>query len=168
MHYPARNLVDTSDRDRIAGADFWRALAYLQAVQLDYLPRLTIRHTSPDHIGQVFVPLVNWLLMVGCVGLVLTFRTSSALAAAYGIAVTTTMLITTLIFYRVVRDKWYWSTGRALATLFPVHRRRRRFLSANIPKIPAGGFTLAVGTALAVQMTTWRKPRTRCRPHHAR
>ena len=72
----------------------------VQAVQLDYFPRLAIKHTSPKHIGQVYVPLVNWLLMIGCVGLVITFRTSSALAAAYGIAVTTTMLITTLIFYR--------------------------------------------------------------------
>ena len=74
----------------------------VQAVQLDYLPRLAILHTSERHIGQVYVPLVNWLLMVGCVGLVLVFRTSTHLAAAYGIAVTTTMLITTLIFYRFV------------------------------------------------------------------
>ena len=80
----------------------------VQAVQLDYLPRLAILHTSERHIGQVYVPLVNWLLMVGCVGLVVAFRTSSNLAAAYGIAVTTTMLITTLIFYRFVRDKWRW------------------------------------------------------------
>ncbi len=82
-----------------------------QAVQLDYLPRLKILHTSAQHIGQVYVPLVNWLLMIGCVGLVIGFRTSSALASAYGIAVTTTMLITTLIFYRVVRDRWGWSTA---------------------------------------------------------
>ena len=73
-----------------------------QAVQLDYLPRLAIRHTSAAHIGQIYVPLVNWLLMIGCVGLVLGFRTSSNLAAAYGIAVTATMAITTLLFYRVV------------------------------------------------------------------
>ncbi len=72
----------------------------VQAVQLDYLPRLAILHTSERHIGQVYVPLVNWLLMIGCVGLVVVFQTSTALAAAYGIAVTTTMLITTLIFYR--------------------------------------------------------------------
>ena len=82
-----------------------------QAVQLDYLPRLAIRHTSPAHIGQIYVPLVNWLLMIGCIGLVLGFRTSSNLAAAYGIAVTATMAITTLLFYRVVRDRWGW--GRA-------------------------------------------------------
>ncbi len=132
----------------------------VQAVQLDYLPRLTIRHTSPDHIGQVFVPLVNWLLMVGCVGLVITFRTSSALASAYGIAVTTTMLITTLIFYRVVKDRWGWSTFRALATLVPFLVVDAAFLGANIPKIPSGGwFPLVVGVVLVAQMTTWRKGR---------
>ena len=73
-----------------------------QAVQLDYLPRVDIRHTSPAHIGQIYVPLVNWLLMIGWVGLVIGFRSSSNLAAAYGIAVTATMAITTLLFYRVV------------------------------------------------------------------
>ena len=79
-----------------------------QAVQLDYLPRLAIRHTSRSHIGQIYVPLVNWLLMIGCVGLVLTFRSSSSLAAAYGIAVTATMAITTLLFFRVLLDRWRW------------------------------------------------------------
>ncbi|NDH48069.1 MAG: potassium transporter Kup, partial [Acidimicrobiia bacterium] len=71
----------------------------VQAVQLDYLPRVKIQHTSSSHRGQVYVPLVNWLLMVGCIGLVLTFQTSKNLAAAYGIAVTTTMAITTMLFY---------------------------------------------------------------------
>ena len=69
-----------------------------QAVQLDYLPRVQILHTSRSHRGQIYVPLVNWLLMIGCVGLVLGFRSSSNLAAAYGIAVTATMAITTLLF----------------------------------------------------------------------
>lgn len=132
----------------------------VQAVQLDYFPRLAIRHTSPGHAGQVYVPLVNWLLMVGCVGLVIAFRSSGALAAAYGIAVTTTMLITTLIFYRVVRDRWHWSTARALLTLAPFLVVDLAFLAANIPKIPSGGwFPLTVGFALVVQMTTWRRGR---------
>jgi KUP system potassium uptake protein len=131
-----------------------------QAVRLDYFPRLDIVHTSPSHIGQVYVPLVNWLLMIGCVGLVITFRTSSALAAAYGIAVTTTMLITTLLFYRIVRDRWHWSAPRAVATLVPFLLVDLAFLGANIPKIPAGGwFPLLVGVVLVVQMTTWRKGR---------
>jgi KUP system potassium uptake protein len=132
----------------------------VQAVQLDYLPRLAILHTSERHIGQVYVPLVNWLLMVGCVGLVIAFRTSSNLAAAYGIAVTTTMLITTLIFYRFVRDRWRWSAFRALLVLLPFFVVDSAFLAANVPKIPNGGwFPLLVGFGLVIQMTTWRKGR---------
>ena len=132
----------------------------VQAVQLDYLPRLAILHTSERHIGQVYVPLVNWLLMIGCVGLVLVFQTSSALASAYGIAVTTTMLITTLIFYRFVRDKWNWSIGKTLVILIPFLIVDLAFLAANVPKIPTGGwFPLVVGLVLVIQMTTWRKGR---------
>ncbi|HUF98488.1 MAG TPA: potassium transporter Kup [Ilumatobacter sp.] len=132
----------------------------VQAVQLDYLPRLAILHTSEKHIGQVYVPLVNWLLMIGCVGLVIAFQTSSALASAYGIAVTTTMLITTLIFYRFVRDKWRWSVGKALVVLVPFMVVDLAFLAANVPKIPSGGwFPLLVGFGLVIQMTTWRKGR---------
>jgi KUP system potassium uptake protein len=132
----------------------------VQAVQLDYLPRLAITHTSERHIGQVYVPLVNWLLMLGCVGLVIAFQTSTRLANAYGIAVTTTMLITTLIFYRFVRDKWEWSTLKALIVLAPFFVVDTAFLAANVPKIPSGGwFALLVGFGLVIQMTTWRKGR---------
>ena len=132
-----------------------------QAVQLDYLPRLDIRHTSTTQIGQIYVPLVNWLLMIGCVGLVLGFRTSSNLAAAYGIAVTATMAITTLLFYRVVVDRWRWSdaqgAGRHASRCFVVDLA---FFAANVPKIPDGGwFPLVVGLGLVVQMTTWRRGR---------
>jgi KUP system potassium uptake protein len=131
-----------------------------QAVQLDYLPRLKILHTSAHHIGQVYVPLVNWLLMIGCVGLVIGFRTSSALASAYGIAVTTTMLITTLLFYRVARDRWGWSIKRSVLMLTPLLGVDGAFLAANVPKIPTGGwFPLAVGFGLVIQMTTWRRGR---------
>jgi KUP system potassium uptake protein len=131
-----------------------------QAVQLDYLPRVDIRHTSPAHIGQIYVPLVNWLLMIGCVGLVLGFRTSSNLAGAYGIAVTTTMAITTLLFYRVVVDRWGWPLAKALAVVVPLLLVDLAFLSANIPKIPHGGwFPLLVGFVLVTQMTTWRRGR---------
>jgi KUP system potassium uptake protein len=132
----------------------------VQAMQLDYIPRLSVVHTSPQHIGQVYVPLVNWLLMIGCVGLVIAFRTSGNLAAAYGIAVTTTMLITTLIFYRVVRDKWQWPAWKAVAVLGPLMLVDAAFLGANIPKIPEGGwFPLLVGFGLVIQMTTWNKGR---------
>ncbi len=74
-----------------------------QAVQLDYLPRLAITHTSATQAGQIYVPIVNWVLMVACITLVVTFQTSSNLAAAYGIAVTATMAVTTLLFAQVAR-----------------------------------------------------------------
>jgi KUP system potassium uptake protein len=131
-----------------------------QAVQLDYLPRMRITHTSPHHVGQIYVPIVNWLLMIGCVGLVLGFRTSSNLASAYGIAVTMTMLITTLLFFRVARDRWSWSLGRTLAVCIPLFVVDIAFLSANIVKIASGGwFPLLVGLILVTLMTTWRKGR---------
>ncbi len=131
-----------------------------QAVQLDYLPRMRITHTSAHHVGQIYVPTVNWLLMIGCVGLVLGFRTSSNLASAYGIAVTMTMLITTLLFFRVARDRWNWSLGRTLAVCTPLFVVDVAFLSANIVKIVSGGwFPLLVGLILVILMTTWRKGR---------
>ncbi len=131
-----------------------------QAVQLDYLPRVKIVHTSPHHIGQIYVPIVNWLLMIGCVGLVIGFKSSSNLASAYGIAVTMTMLITTLLFFRVARDRWEWSLGRALAVCIPLLIVDIAFLSANVPKIVSGGwFPLVVGLLLVTLMTTWRQGR---------
>jgi len=132
-----------------------------QAVQLDYLPRIAIRHTSQKHSGQIYVPLVNWLLMIACIGLVLGFRSSSNLAAAYGIAVTMTMAITTLIFFRVLVDRWHWSRFKALALCVPMLLIELGFLGANVVKIPHGGwFALAVGVILMVQMQTWRRGRT--------
>jgi KUP system potassium uptake protein len=132
----------------------------VQAVQLDYLPRLAVKQTSGQHQGQVYVPLVNWLLLVGCIGLVLGFRTSSNLAAAYGIAVTTTMVITSLIFYVVITTMWKWSTPKALLTVTPLVLIDLAFLAGNIPKIPQGGwFPLAVALLLLIQMTTWRRGR---------
>jgi KUP system potassium uptake protein len=132
----------------------------VQAVQLDYLPRLEVKQTSGQHQGQVYVPLVNWLLLVGCIGLVLGFRTSSNLAAAYGIAVTTTMVITSLIFYVVAKTMWGWSTAKGLAAVVPLLLIDSAFLAGNIPKIPEGGwFPLTVALVLLIQMTTWRRGR---------
>ena len=131
-----------------------------QAVQLDYLPRIRIDHTSHQHSGQIYVPLVNWVLMVACVGLVIGFRSSTALAAAYGIAVTLTMAITTLIFFRVLTDRWGWPTWKAYLVCAPMLAVELGFLGANIPKIPHGGwFALAVAAFLMVQMSTWRRGR---------
>ena len=132
-----------------------------QAVKLDYLPRIKILHTSHSHEGQIYVPLVNWLLMIACVGLVLGFRSSTNLAAAYGIAVTMTMTITTLIFFRVLTDRWNWSRARAYLVCVPLLVIELGFLGANIIKIPHGGwFALAVGLLLMVQMQTWRTGRS--------
>ena len=132
----------------------------VQAMQLDYLPRLTVKHTSAHHIGQVYLPLVNWFLAAGCIGLVLAFRTSSALAAAYGIAVTTTMFVTTVLFYSLVRNRWDWSMPRALALCVPLGLLEIGFLGANVFKIPAGGwFPIVVGAVILTAMTTWRTGR---------
>ena len=132
----------------------------VQAVQLDFLPRVAIRHTSGDHHGQIYVPIVNWALLVGCVGLVLVFRTSSELAAAYGIAVTSVMLITTILIAVVARGNWGWSRARTAVVMVPLLAIDAAFLAANVPKIPDGGwFPLAVAVVLLVQMTTWRTGR---------
>jgi KUP system potassium uptake protein len=132
----------------------------VQAVQLDYLPRVKISHTSSSHRGQVYVPLVNWLLMIGCIGLVVTFQSSKALASAYGIAVTSTMLVTTLLFYEVCRNRWSWPAWKAMAVCGPLAVVDAAFLGANIPKIPHGGwFPLLVAIVLLAQMTTWRRGR---------
>jgi KUP system potassium uptake protein len=131
-----------------------------QAVQLDYLPRIAIRNTSQEHSGQIYVPLVNWVLMVACVALVVGFRSSSNLAAAYGIAVTMTMVITTLIFYRFLTDRRQWPRYRAFLICVPLLIVELGFFSANIVKIPKGGWlALAVGFILMIQMQTWRRGR---------
>jgi KUP system potassium uptake protein len=131
-----------------------------QAVQLGYCPRVTIRHTSHAEIGQIYVPEVNWALGAATIALVLGFRSSSALAAAYGIAVTGTMTITTLLFHRVARDRWGWSRWRAwpLTTLFLAVDVA--FLAANAVKIEDGGwFPLAVGGVVFTLLSTWKKGR---------
>ena len=131
-----------------------------QAMQADYLPRLAVVHTSSHHMGQVYVPLVNWALMIGSVGLVLGFQTSSNLAAAYGIAVTTTMAITSILFFVVARDRWGWSRARTTLVVAPLLVVDLAFLAANVPKIPDGGwFPLVVAVVLLVQMATWHKGR---------
>jgi KUP system potassium uptake protein len=132
----------------------------VQAIQLDYIPRLKVLHTSSHHRGQVYVPLVNWALMIGSVGLVLGFRSSSSLASAYGIAVTATMVITTILFFVVARNRWGWPLWKGLLVVTPLLLVDSAFLAANIPKIPHGGwFPLLVGLALLVQMATWRRGR---------
>lgn len=128
----------------------------LSAVQLGYLPRLNIRHTSEHARGQIYIPLVNWLLMLACLTLVIAFRTSSNLAAAYGVAVTMTMLITTVLFYFAARHLWKWSLLKVVPLCLVFGLIEAAFLSANLVKFFDGGwFPLAVGAMIFLVMTTW-------------
>ena len=132
----------------------------VQAVQLDYLPRLAISHTSASHMGQVYVPIVNWLLMIGSISLVIAFQTSSNLAAAYGIAVTGTMGITTVLMAAFARKAWKWSTTKVAVVTVPLLVIDLAFFGANVAKIPKGGwFPIVVALVIIVSMTTWRTGR---------
>jgi KUP system potassium uptake protein len=131
-----------------------------QAMQLGYLPRMVVRHTSQHHAGQIYLPHVNWLLLAGVVLLVLTFGTSSALAGAYGIAVAGTMLTTSLLGAIVLRRRNGWPVAAVAlfaAVFVPLDVA---FLVANFHKIPEGGWLpLALGLALWWLMHTWLKGR---------
>ena len=131
-----------------------------QAVQLGYMPRVTVIHTSSKERGQIYIPEVNWLFMVGSVSLVLAFGSASRLAAAYGIAVTGLFLITGYLIFLVARRSWGWSLGAALALYLPFLVIDIAFFSSNVIKIAAGGwFPLAVGLVVFVIMTTWWRGR---------
>jgi KUP system potassium uptake protein len=132
----------------------------MQAIQLDYVPRMQIKHTSEDQMGQIYLPTINWALMVSCIALVLGFRSSSNLAAAYGVAVTLTMFITTILFYVVSRERWGWRKRKALTICAPFLFIDLAFLGANLVKIPDGGWLpLVVGAGVFGLMTTWRTGR---------
>jgi KUP system potassium uptake protein len=132
----------------------------MQAIQLGYSPRLKAVYTSERVIGQIYVPVVNWGLMVACVALVLGFRTSSNLAAAYGVAITTTMLITTILFYVVARRRWRWPATAALPIAAFFIMIDLAFFGANMLKVAHGGwFPLLVSATILFLMLTWRKGR---------
>lgn len=132
----------------------------VQAINMDYLPRMRTIQTSAHHRGQVYVPTVNWLLLAACIGLVLAFGSSSNLAAAYGVAVTATMAITTILIAVVARHRWNWSTTTTLVVIAPLLVIDLAFLGANLFKIPAGGwFPLVIGVGGFVLFTTWRTGR---------
>ncbi len=131
-----------------------------QAIQLGFWPRLTVIHTSATTEGQIYIPEMNYLLMIGCVVLVLQFRTSSNLAAAYGIAVTGTMAITSWLFYRVAVHRWQWRRRKAGALLAMFLTFDLAFLAACASKLLDGGwFPLSVGVAVFAIMTTWWRGR---------
>lgn len=132
----------------------------MQAVQLGYSPRLRIEYTSPEAKGQIYIPYVNRFLMLCCIGLVLGFQSSSNLAAAYGVAVTQTMIITTALFYFVARRLWKWSSAKAAAVCAPFLVVELAFAGANALKIVHGGwFPLLVGAGIFTVMTTWKRGR---------
>ncbi len=131
-----------------------------QAVQLGYCPRLNIEHTSSREIGQIYVPAVNWGLMLLTCVLVLGFRTSSNIAGAYGVALSTLMLITTLMFYVMSREVWGWSFLRAAGVAGLFLWLDLLFLAANALKIRHGGWVpLAIAAVVFTLMTTWRSGR---------
>lgn len=136
-----------------------------QAVQLGYLPRLTIVHTSKEMEGRIYVPHVNTVLMLACIGLVLGFRSSSALAAAYGVAVTGTMVVTSILFFAAMRRPWGLLRAGLLVTAFLFIDFA--FLSANLVKLAHGGwFPVLVGLAIVALMTSWRSGSEAVGRHH--
>jgi KUP system potassium uptake protein len=131
-----------------------------QAVQMGYCPRVRIIHTSPETQGQIYIPGVNYALMLACIGLVLAFQGSSRLAGAYGIAVTATMGITSVIYFFVVTRMWGWSLWKAapLVALFLFFDMS--YFGANLLKIVDGGwFTLVTAALIMIAMSTWRDGR---------
>ncbi len=131
-----------------------------QAIQLGYAPRLAVRHTSSTEFGQIYIPAVNWALAAGTIALVLGFGSADRLAAAYGIAVTGTMTITTLLFHRVARDRWRWSRWVTYPLTFSFLIVDVAFLSANAFKIEEGGwFPLVAGAVIFTLLSTWKKGR---------
>ncbi|MBR0654300.1 potassium transporter Kup [Roseomonas arctica] len=131
-----------------------------QCVQLGFLPRLSVKHTSETEEGQIYMPQINALLLVGVVILVLSFRNSDSLAAAYGIAVTGTFICTTILAVIVFRRQFGWSTPLVAAVFLPLMLLDLTFFIANVLKIPEGGYVpLILGSGLFLMMTTWQRGR---------
>jgi len=131
-----------------------------QAIQLGFFPRLKILHTSSEHAGQIYVPLVNAVLGLATIWVVLEFRSSSNLAAAYGIAVTGTMAITTFAFYRVTRLNWRWPLWKSLSLCGTFLTVDLAFLFSNVHKIGDGGWVpIAIAAILTTIMHTWKTGR---------
>ncbi|MGA8278217.1 MAG: potassium transporter Kup [Rhodanobacteraceae bacterium] len=129
-----------------------------QAIQLNNLPRFHVEQTSAESRGQIYMPLVNWVLMIAAISLVLVFQSSTNLAVAYGVAVNSTMAITTVLAFNVARERGGWSLTAAMAFLVGFLAIDLGFLSSNIVKIPEGGWLpLVIGLGLFVVMTTWTR-----------
>ena len=131
-----------------------------QAMQLGYAPRMHTQHTSEREIGQIYIPFINWMLLVGIVALVLGFQSSSNLAAAYGIAVTGTMAIDTILAFVVVRRLWGWNWALTVAGMMFFLSIDLAFFGANAVKIPQGGwFPIVIALAVFTLLATWKRGR---------
>jgi len=131
-----------------------------QAVQLGYCPRMRIVHTSPETRGQIYIPVVNYALMVACIGVVLAFKRSSGLAGAYGVAVTATMTITSITYFFFITKVWKWSLWRAAPLVGAFLAFDLAYFGSNLMKFFQGGwFPLAIGTIVMIAMITWRDGR---------
>jgi KUP system potassium uptake protein len=129
-----------------------------QAIQLGLLPRLEVRHTSESQFGQIFIPRVNFILLIGVLLLVVQFRSSGALASAYGIAVTGTMVVTAIMAFIVIWKYWRWPVWGAAALMAPFLLIDLIFLGANLLKVFQGGWVpLMIGGLIMILMLTWRK-----------
>jgi KUP system potassium uptake protein len=129
-----------------------------QAQNLGFLPRIRVVHTSASQFGQIYIPLINWSLMIACIVVVVGFRTSSNLAAAYGISVTIDMLITTIIFSVVASTRWKWPLTRVVPLIGLFLLLDLAYLGANIVKIPQGGwFSISLAIVMFTIMTTWKR-----------
>jgi len=131
-----------------------------QGIALGFIPRLEIKHTSTKEEGQIYIPEVNWFIAVGCLLIVVTFRNTAALGAAYGIAVTGTMMITSVLFYLVARIRFRWATWKALLLTLLFLSVDLLFFGANLLKLEHGGWVpMALGVVLFTLMLTWKRGR---------
>ena len=131
-----------------------------QAVQLGYLPRLRILHTSQQTIGQIYVPYINWALMIAVIALVLGFQSSAALAYAFGMAVTGTIIITTLLLFYLARREWRWPWWLVVVVASPILLLEALFLAANLTKLVHGAWLpLLIAVAIFTVLTTWQRGR---------
>ena len=131
------------------------------AIQMGYCPRLTILHTSERALGQIYVPFINWMLLIAIIALVIGFRNSDNLAGAYGIAVTMAMLIDSILIFVVMRRLWDWPVWIAILITTPLLLIDLTFLASNALKIPEGGwFPLLIGGIVFTLLTTWKKGRS--------
>jgi len=139
-----------------------------QAIQLGFTPRMHIIHTSERAKGQIYMPTVNWMLMLACLSLVLAFKESTRLAAAYGIAVTATMAITSFIFFQVTRLRWHWPLWQSGVLLVLFLALDCSFLGANLLKVADGGWiTLGIAISILTAMITWRDGRAILAKHYS-